>query len=311
VSLKTVYDHVRELLFSLAEYRQSLNERRRLILFIVHSLGGIILKEALRYSKALRPADAHISAIFESTAGIIFFGTPHREADLVGLVRCVIEITAKCMGVKVNEQIVNTLMPDAGKLTELRDEFGTMCHQGRWRVYSFQEEYGVSLLRNRKVVDNFSSCLDDALIETRRHVSKNHMDMCRFYGMDDPEYGKVEAAIRLILQSHGGQVGMVSPRLPRVHDESREDDNSAIKIDSESPTPNPVRNRVQGAAPTAGALTLPQDRVTRASNGIDPALKQILIDSLYFDKIDERLTSLTPAQGKTCRWFLTKPEFAR
>ncbi|PMD55240.1 uncharacterized protein K444DRAFT_508926, partial [Hyaloscypha bicolor E] len=37
--------------------------------------------------------------------------------------------------------------------------------------------------------------------------------------------------------------------------------------------------------------------------------KQSLIDQLYFTKIDERLISLTAAQGKTCRWFLTKPEY--
>ncbi|KAN0120109.1 hypothetical protein V8E51_002317 [Hyaloscypha variabilis] len=36
---------------------------------------------------------------------------------------------------------------------------------------------------------------------------------------------------------------------------------------------------------------------------------QLLIDQLYFTKIDERLTSLTAAQGTTCRWFLTKPEY--
>ncbi|KAH8780345.1 heterokaryon incompatibility protein-domain-containing protein [Hyaloscypha finlandica] len=40
-----------------------------------------------------------------------------------------------------------------------------------------------------------------------------------------------------------------------------------------------------------------------------PTTKQSLIDQLYFTKIDERLISLTAAQGKTCRWFLTKPEY--
>ena len=45
-------------------------------------------------------------------------------------------------------------------------------------------------------------------------------------------------------------------------------------------------------------------------HSIDAAAKQSLIDQLYFTKIDERLTSLTPAQGTTCRWFLTKSEYA-
>ncbi|RDL34650.1 uncharacterized protein BP5553_07778 [Venustampulla echinocandica] len=44
-------------------------------------------------------------------------------------------------------------------------------------------------------------------------------------------------------------------------------------------------------------------------HNIDATTKQSLIDQLYFTKIDERLTSLTAAQGTTCRWFLTKPEY--
>lgn len=43
---------------------------------------------------------------------------------------------------------------------------------------------------------------------------------------------------------------------------------------------------------------------------IDATTKQSLIEQLYFTKIDERLTSLTAAQGTTCRWFLAKPEYA-
>lgn len=42
---------------------------------------------------------------------------------------------------------------------------------------------------------------------------------------------------------------------------------------------------------------------------IDAATKQWLTDQLYFTKIDERLTSLTAAQGATCRWFLTESEY--
>ncbi|KAL8364620.1 hypothetical protein RB595_003759 [Gaeumannomyces hyphopodioides] len=46
-----------------------------------------------------------------------------------------------------------------------------------------------------------------------------------------------------------------------------------------------------------------------ASNSIDATLGALLVDKLFFSKIDERLTSLTQAQGKTCRWFLAKPEY--
>ncbi|KAK3940661.1 hypothetical protein QBC46DRAFT_353953 [Diplogelasinospora grovesii] len=48
---------------------------------------------------------------------------------------------------------------------------------------------------------------------------------------------------------------------------------------------------------------------TRVSHSIDAPIKQSLVEQLYFDKIDERLTHLMPAQGTTCRWFLAKPEY--
>ncbi|XMA14557.1 hypothetical protein WAI453_007348 [Rhynchosporium graminicola] len=49
--------------------------------------------------------------------------------------------------------------------------------------------------------------------------------------------------------------------------------------------------------------------VAGLAHGIDTETKVSLIEQFYFTKIDERLTSLTAAQGKTCRWFLTTAEY--
>ncbi len=57
----------------------------------------------------------------------------------------------KVAGFSANEQIVNTLLPSAERLKELRDEFGPMVRQKRWIVYSFQEQYGVKVLGGNKV----------------------------------------------------------------------------------------------------------------------------------------------------------------
>ncbi|XP_044721314.1 NACHT domain-containing protein [Hirsutella rhossiliensis] len=46
-----------------------------------------------------------------------------------------------------------------------------------------------------------------------------------------------------------------------------------------------------------------------AGHFIEAPVKQSIIDQLYFTKIDERLTRIAAAQIKTCRWFLTKPEY--
>jgi hypothetical protein len=49
------------------------------------------------------------------------------------------------------------------------------------------------------VVDE-SSRLDDP-IETLRHISRNHREMCCFSGTEDPEYQKVVAAVERVLEN--------------------------------------------------------------------------------------------------------------
>jgi hypothetical protein len=43
-------------------------------------------------------------------------------------------------------------------------------------------------------VEDSSSELDNAL-ERRDHINANHQEMCRFSGVDDPEYEKVRDAL--------------------------------------------------------------------------------------------------------------------
>jgi hypothetical protein len=74
-----------------------------------------------------------------------------------------------------------------------------ICHQRKWQVYSFQEEYGITALFGKQVVDDTSSCLNNPTVETKQHILSNHMDMCRFSGLEDPEYLKVAAATTFIL----------------------------------------------------------------------------------------------------------------
>jgi hypothetical protein len=48
------------------------------------------------------------------------------------------------------------------------------------------------------VVEDTSSTLNDATVEITQHIASNHMDMCRFKGLEDVEYKKVAAALTRI-----------------------------------------------------------------------------------------------------------------
>lgn len=146
ISKNTIYDIALDFLTSLEAERRS--QPSRPLVFVAHSLGGIVVKEVLRRSHGF---DNHLRQIYKSTAAIVFFGTPHGGADPRGLLELIAEKVVRAAGFAVNEHIVNTLLPTSERLRELRDEFAPMARQNNWIIYSFQEQYGVQLLNGKKV----------------------------------------------------------------------------------------------------------------------------------------------------------------
>jgi len=112
----TVYDIAGDFLVSLEANRRQ--DPSRHVLFIAHSLGGIVVKETLRRSN--QAPHIGLRKVCESTVGIVFFGTPHSGADPRNILHRVAEKLFKAVGIRVNEQIVNTLVPSSERLRELR-----------------------------------------------------------------------------------------------------------------------------------------------------------------------------------------------
>ena len=149
MSKVTVYDIAWDLIVHSEAERRS--EPLRPLLFVAHSLGGIIVKEALRRSRGCEMHQSQLHSIYESTSGILFFGTPHGGADPKGLLFSIATKAMKSLGFSVNEQVVNSLLPSSERLRELRDEFGPMARRKKWIIYSYQEQYGVRGLSGNKV----------------------------------------------------------------------------------------------------------------------------------------------------------------
>ncbi|KAH7131253.1 hypothetical protein EDB81DRAFT_631356, partial [Dactylonectria macrodidyma] len=198
VSTATIYDIAWDFLVALEAERQ--DDPPRPILFIAHSLGGIVVKEMLRRSSGCLSAQTHLHAIFESTIGIVFFGTPHGGASPHGFLVHIAKKFFKAIGYEANESIINGLLPNSERLRELTDCFGTMAEQRKWIIHSFQELNRVKILR-QKVVEDEASRLNIPAIEVTEHICDDHMGMSKFSGINDPEFKKVAAALRRITHS--------------------------------------------------------------------------------------------------------------
>lgn len=141
MSKKSLGDHGWDLLCTLADTRRDAPSRP--LVFVAHSLGGLISKVALTKANEhgqLEPK-AHLRSIPQSTVGVLFFGTPHKGADPLNTVHRVLKSVAG-IGVQYNDSVVQTLLQRGGDyLQSIQDSFVILSKHSRWTIFSFQEEF--------------------------------------------------------------------------------------------------------------------------------------------------------------------------
>ena len=192
-----LFAHARDLLYALQREKPA----RRPLIFVAHSLGGLLIKEVLRRSEASE--EAEFKDIVQSAKGIIFLGTPHRGspgmADLGETVR---SIASTILRVDSNAALLRALGTDSPELELGRESFTVLWRKHGFRVKTFQEARGISGANvgplNSKVVPDTSSTLDDPK-EHAETISANHMNMCRFDSEHDAGYRKISHEIRTMI----------------------------------------------------------------------------------------------------------------
>lgn len=143
------------------------------------------------------------------------------------------------------------------------------------------------------MVEDSSSYLGPPVAETIQHISDNHMDMCRFHGLDDPGYVKVAAAFQRISATNDTSTGTMLQAIPTIRVSS---DTLALKSNLEG-----VMDLQSGAEEEAERKRLEVIKELDA--------KRRMIDLLKFDELGARMHDIQPAQMQTCEWFLTTPEY--
>lgn len=134
LSTLDVRGHANKLLSRLRNRRDDPPVDGRPIVFVCHSLGGIVVKQALR----LAANDSTYTDIAESTKGIVFLGTPHRGsgfADWAGRLASIVRVS---VAVKVQKSLLKTLSNDSEELLRISEDFRTIV--SKYVIVSFYEE---------------------------------------------------------------------------------------------------------------------------------------------------------------------------
>ncbi|KAI8954517.1 hypothetical protein F4801DRAFT_575590 [Xylaria longipes] len=161
----------------LTDDRESCNAPSRPIIFVAHSLGGLVCKEVILQSRNY--PETHLREIFHSVVGIMFMGTPHTGAWIADWAN----IPARTLGVlkSTNQTLLEILKTDSQLLQSIQSRFLSMVRElredgRRFEVTCFFEELPLRVLK-RVVVIKASATFEGYSLSS---IHANHSDMVKF-----------------------------------------------------------------------------------------------------------------------------------
>jgi hypothetical protein len=154
------------------------------LIFVTHSLGGLIVKQALR----LASTETKWKPLYDRIAGILFFATPHTGSDYANF------FSAIRLGRP--SALLEVLKQGNGFLKDLNQWFRSYVQSSRTKVDSFAEKKGMGF---SVVVDETSSDFGFPG-HSPIPVEHNHQNICKFDSPQDIRYLKVKAFLGEILR---------------------------------------------------------------------------------------------------------------
>ncbi|KAI1741319.1 hypothetical protein F4680DRAFT_447227 [Xylaria scruposa] len=176
-SVSSIAEFAVQLLESLMAQRVNGLEDDRPVLFICHSLGGIVFKQAcnIAYDKI------RYQGIFKAITGVAFFGTPHRGSNMASLGNVLgAVLKAASFGINTNSQLLKDLERGSRVLDDITTTF--INRKYAFQICSFYETEKMDFM-NSLVVDRDSAVLGIEE-EIQVAIDGNHRSMCRFTSSD-------------------------------------------------------------------------------------------------------------------------------
>lgn len=182
-------NHALNLLKDLADDRASCEAPSRPVIFVAHSLGGLVCKGALMLSCS--SCDAHLQSIFKATRGIAFMGTPHKGSWVANWAMVPI-LALGFIGKSVNKSLLNTLQEDNVPLEDDRKRFAIMLRESG----SNGQNIGIACFCEELPLSNLGGIIvsqDSATLEGYRPftIHADHRGMVRFQSAEDTGFKRL------------------------------------------------------------------------------------------------------------------------
>ncbi|KAK4223460.1 hypothetical protein QBC38DRAFT_487688 [Podospora fimiseda] len=190
VSFATIRDNSQALLTQLACRRDGVHADRPII-FVAHCLGGLIVKQALRF--AFQDLDEDHRNIATATRGLLFFGTPNLGTDKAQIKRIANGFTpidravARIKGKGKTSGLVQAIIQNSEDLREITEDFVELGPEFPIASYFETRPWPGT---DKVIVDKTSS-VTTLPGDTAVPVDGDHVSMCQFETADDDTFRDV------------------------------------------------------------------------------------------------------------------------
>ena len=162
VGVDSILGNSKTLLANLVNMRKRDNTENQPIVFVVHSLGGLVVKDMLQYAKV----DDEHKSIYLCTKAICFMGTPHLGANEAETFGSIANQILKLSRYSSNHYPINVLKPSSEVLERITDSFERMTRDQRFSMTCFYETMGPPGLKDP--VGSFQISLGTSLTKLDR-----------------------------------------------------------------------------------------------------------------------------------------------
>ena len=141
VTKDKIHNHAENLVASLVANRSLRHAKERPIIFVAHSLGGLVVKRALIVSSENTGVKtAHLRSVWVSTYGVLFLGTPHKGADISkwgGYLERICRVVVPKQLIDSQPQLLEALKTNSETLINIDRQFANLM--GRLHLFYFHE----------------------------------------------------------------------------------------------------------------------------------------------------------------------------
>ncbi|KAF8522729.1 hypothetical protein BU17DRAFT_44365, partial [Hysterangium stoloniferum] len=185
-SNQTLYELSTDFVGKLSNFRIHTKSDERPLIFIAHSFGGIMLKNALIHAHTTH--NKHLpthKAVEVSSYGIIYLGTPHQGVDLTSWTKSLFRSLSNT--IQTGDLITKHLGLHSETLQQQIAQYNAIS--SRYHTIFCYETYGTvsdgSLMDH---VPTFSAVVQGAINTQALAIHKTHMGLAQFTSHDDNEY---------------------------------------------------------------------------------------------------------------------------